>query len=152
MSNGINFREINTENLEAVLTLEVTDNQKKYYTRSNAHSIAEGHYPPDDDPVWMRAIYAEDTPVGFIMMSEAPDQGEFYLWRIMIDAQYQSKGYAEQAIKLLVKRLQESPNAKTLITSHLKDNGHAGIFFEKQGFLYTGETLGESDRLMEMGL
>ncbi len=152
MSMTISFREIDSENLEDVLNLDVTNNQKEFYTRTNAQSIAEGHYPPDDDPVWIRAIYSGDTPVGFIMTSEAPDQGEYYLWRIMIGAQFQSKGYAEQALKLLIKRLQDAPNARALITSHLEENRYAGKFFEKQGFSYTGEILGESDRLMEINL
>ena len=147
---SVSLREITSENLKSVLSLDVAENQKRNYPRSNAHSIAEGHYPADDDPVWIRAIYADETPVGFLMTSEAPDQGVYFLWRLMIDAQFQSKGYAGRGVEILVERIRATPNAKSLITSHLKDNDHAGRFFEKLGFSYTDEMLGELDRLMKM--
>ena len=60
----------------------------------NPSSVLVPSYPPDDDPVWMRAIYAGDTPVGFLMTSEAPDRGDYFLWRLMIDARFQGDGDA----------------------------------------------------------
>ena len=150
MSLTISLREISNENLGRVLGLEVTEDQKKVYPRSNAYSISEGHYPPDDDPVWIRAIYAGDNPVGFLMTSEAPDQGEYFLWRLMIGAQYQGKGYGLKAVELLIERIVNTPNAKTLIASHLTGDGDAGSFYRRLGFEYTGEMLGDDDRVMEI--
>ena len=57
-SSRVSLREITSDNLRAVLGLSVTDQQNAVYPRSNAWSIAEGHYPSDDDLVWIRAIYA----------------------------------------------------------------------------------------------
>ena len=54
----VTLREITSENLHAILDLSVADHQLEAYPRSNAYSIAEAHYPADDDPVWLRAIYA----------------------------------------------------------------------------------------------
>ena len=130
----------------------LTDEQKKVYPRSNAYSIAEGHYPADDDQVWMRAIYAGETPVGFLMTSEAPDQGEYFLWRLMIDAKHQGKGYGRRAVVLLIERIKGSENAKALLTSHLQTDGNAGAFYQKLGFVYTGEILDGCDLLMKMDL
>jgi diamine N-acetyltransferase len=150
MNTNVSLREISHESLESILTLEVSEDQKALYPRSNAHSIAEAQYPADDDPVWIRAIYADENPVGFLMTSEAPDRGEYFLWRIMIDAKYQSKGYAAQAVEKLIQRIKATPNGSLLVTSHVEANDQAGRFFEKMGFAYTGETLGKSDRLMSM--
>ena len=152
MSQNVSLRTINHENLESILALEVSASQKAIYPRSNAYSIAEAHYPADDDPVWIRGIYAGDIPVGFLMTSEAPDVGEYFLWRLMIDARYQSKGYALQAVETLIQRIRDTPNGRLLITSHLRENDHAGRFFRKIGFSYTGETLGDSDRLMHLNI
>ncbi len=77
-SDQVSLRRITGENLKSILALSVSDEQKKVYPRSNAYSIAEGHHPPDDDPVWMRAIYAGEVPVGFLMTSEVPARGESY--------------------------------------------------------------------------
>ena len=67
----VSLREITGRNLRAVLALRVTEGQRKVYSRSNAYSIAEGHYPPDDDPVWIRAIYAGEIPVGLRIADRA---------------------------------------------------------------------------------
>jgi diamine N-acetyltransferase len=146
----VSLREITSENIKEVLALSVADEQKKFYPRSNGYSIAEGHYPVDEDPVWMRAIYAGEVPVGFIMTSEAPDRGEYFLWRLMIDAQHQGRGYGSRAIELLIERMEASGNAEALITSHLLDNDAAGAFYQNRGFIYTGEIVDGVDRVMRM--
>ena len=146
----VSLREITGKNIKAILALRASEEQEKVYPRSNAHSIAEGHYPADDDPVWMRAIYAREIPVGFLMTSEAPDQGEYFLWRLMVDAKHQGKGYGSRAVELLIERIKDTGNAKVLMTSHLKNDGDAGSFYEKLGFVHTGEILDGCDHLMRM--
>ena len=148
----VSLREITSENLKAVLSLRVTDAQREAYPRSNAYSLAEGHHPPDDDPVWMRAVYAGDVPVGFLMTSEAPERGEYFLWRLMIDADHQGNGYGSRAVELLIGRIKASPKAKLLMTSHLKGDADAGTFYRKLGFEYTGEMLRGQDHLMRKDL
>jgi diamine N-acetyltransferase len=149
-SQQVSLRPVTSENLKAVLALSVTEQQQKVYPRSNAYSIAEAHYPPDDDPVWLRAVYAGEIPVGFIMTSEVPERGEYFLWRLMIDAKHQGKGYGARAVGLLQERIKSTPNGRVLVTSHLVGDGDAGAFYRKLGFEYTGETLDGRDRVMSM--
>ncbi len=92
-SKPVSLREITGQNIRAFLALKVSKDQEKVYPRSNGYSIAEGHYPADDDPVWMRAIYAGQEPVGFLMTSEAPSIGEYGIWRIMVAEKHQGRGY-----------------------------------------------------------
>lgn len=146
----VTLREITPENIRAVLGLSVGPEQRSVYPRSNGYSIAEGHYPDDDDPVWMRVIYANETPVGFLMTSEAPDRGEYFVWRLMVDAEHQGKGYGSRAMKLLIERIRASGNARRLLTSHLKGEGDAGGFYQKLGFVYTGEVIDGIDYVMEI--
>ena len=147
---AVSLREITPENIRAVLGLEVAPEQKSVYPRSNGYSIAEGHYPTDDDPVWMRVIYANETPVGFLMTSEARDRGEYFLWRLMVDAEHQGRGYGSGAVKLLIERIKATGNARMLLTSHLKGDGNASGFYEKLGFVYTGEVIGGIDYVMKI--
>lgn len=146
----VSLRKLSRRNIKAVLALKVTQEQEKVYPRSNGDSIAEGHYPADDDPVWMRAIYAGEEAVGFLMTSEAPAAGEYFLWRLMIDATHQGKGYGFRAVTLLVERIQQSGDGKVLLTSHLTGDGDAGKFYQKLGFEYTGELLGGVEPMMKM--
>ena len=141
----VTLREITSENLNATLDLSVADHQLEAYPRSNAYSIAEAHYPADDDLVWLRAIYAGETPVGFMMTSEEPDQGRYFLWRLMIDRRFQGSGYGRRAVQLLIERIRQTDNPTTLITSHLQQDANAGRFYERLGFAYTGDLVGEDD-------
>ncbi len=59
----------------------------------------------------------------------------------MIDAKHQGQGYGARAVELLIGRIKDSGNAKELLTSHIKNDGNAGPFYEKLGFVYTGEML-----------
>ena len=88
--------------------------------------------------------------MGFIMTSEIPEQGEYFLWRLMIDAKHQGKGYGARAVRLLIERIKSTPNGKVLVTSHLAGDGDAGQFYRKLGFEYTGEILGGRDRVMSI--
>jgi len=38
------------------------------------------------------------------------------------------------------------------VTSHLKNDADAGIFYQKVGFEYTGEILNGYDHIMKIGL
>jgi diamine N-acetyltransferase len=146
----VTLREITGDNLKAVLGLSVAEEQKQVYPRSNAYSIAEALYPPDEDPVWFRAVYAGETPVGFIMTSEVPERGEYFLWRLMIDARHQGKGYGSRAVEALIERIKSNPKAKELVTSYWESNDDAGVFYRRMGFEYTGEVLRGCDRVMRM--
>ena len=137
----VTLKAITYENLHAVLDLSVADRQRETYPHSNAHSIAEAHYPADDDAVWLKAIYAGETPVGLILTSEAQDKGEYFLWRLMIDQRFQGHGYGRSAVQLLIERIRRTDNPKVLITSHLQANSQAGHFYEQLGFEYTGELI-----------
>ena len=63
----ISLREITRETLRDVLRLKVAPEQEKFVA-TNAVSIAQAHFYPET--AWFRAIYADDTPVGFVMIEE----------------------------------------------------------------------------------
>ena len=64
------------------------------------------------------------------MTSEDPQKGVYFLWRLMIGANHQGKGYGSRTVELLIERIQASGNAKELLTSHLAEDGEAGRFYE----------------------
>lgn len=146
----ITLEEITHKNIYAVLALSVSETQQAYYPQSNSHSIAEGMFPADNDPVWMRAICEDGNPVGFMMTSEIPEQGEYFLWRMMIDQHSQGRGVGVQAMNLLIKRVINNGNPQALSLSHLKNNLAAGRFYSSLGFAYTGEALGQDDLIMKL--
>jgi diamine N-acetyltransferase len=108
---------------------------------SNAVSIAQAYF--DRDSAWFRAIYAAETPVGFLMLWDAPQQAEYFLWRFMLDAQFQRHGFGQRAIKLILEHVRSRPRATELAVSCVLGDGSPRAFYERVGFVSTGEMDGE---------
>lgn len=132
----VSLREVTRENLRDVLKLEVAEAQNKFVA-ANTVSIAQAHFYPER--AWFRAIYADETAVGFLMLSDEPRKPEYFLWRLMIGTDYQGLGFGAQAIKLLVAYVKTRPQATELFTSYVPGEGSPGAFYHKQGFVDTGE-------------
>ncbi len=130
----VSLREITQQTVNEVLNLRVTKAQERFVA-SNAVSIAQAHFSPQ---AWFRAVYAGESPVGFLMLSMQPEQGEYFLWRFMIDAQHQGRGYGRQALELLIRHVQGQPNATELTLSHVPGAGSPEGFYRKLGFAHTG--------------
>jgi diamine N-acetyltransferase len=134
---SVHLREVTQETLYAILSLHVSDEQRQFVA-TNASSIAEAHYFPE---AWFRAIYAGDTPVGFVMLSVKPETAEYYLWRYMIDARYQGRGYGREALRQIIEYVKTLPNARVLTLSYHKAEGSPEGFYRKLGFEPTGEMM-----------
>jgi diamine N-acetyltransferase len=124
------LREITKDTLYAVCRLQVAAEQREYVA-DNAFSIAQAHFEPK---AWFRAIYADETPVGFVMLSDDPDLPEYFLWRLMIDAAYQGNGFGRRAIALLVEHVRTRPAARELLVSYHPGPHSPREFYLKQGF------------------
>ncbi len=131
----VSLREITRETVGAVCALEVAPEQTEFVA-SNAHSIAEAHFQPK---AWFRAVYAGEEPVGFVMLYDDPGAGRYFLWRFMIAAEHQGKGYGKAALDLLVEYVRTRPNATELQCSYLPGDGGPGRFYANYGFVETGE-------------
>ncbi len=133
---NITLREITKENLGSILQLKVAPHQEEFVA-SNAKSLAQAHFEPELP--WFRAIYAGDVPVGFLMLEYNTEEQFYFLWRLMIDEGYQKRGYGRQALELLFAHVKTLPNSDALYTSCVPAAGGPGPFYEKMGFVYTGE-------------
>ncbi|MHA2313777.1 MAG: GNAT family N-acetyltransferase [Candidatus Hermodarchaeia archaeon] len=143
----INLQEITRDNVKQVMDLKVKPEQEKFIA-SNARSIAEGSTRKD---AWYRAIYHNDKLVGFCMISDIPKKVEYYLWRFMIDQQYQRMGYGRQAMEILVEHVKTRPKAKVFYTSCKKGKEGPEDFYLKMGFRHTGKEA-NGEYLLKMDL
>jgi len=148
MSNTqVTLREITEDTLRPILKLEVAENQKSFVA-PNAVSIAQAHFSKN---AWFRAIYADETPVGFVMVYIDEEKPEFFLWRYMIGAEHQRKGYGFQALSQVIEFVKTLSNASELFTSYVPGEGCPGPFYHKLGFEETGEW-DEGEAVMKLKL
>ncbi len=132
----VTLREVTAETVRAITRLTVTAEQERFVA-SNAISIAEAHFNPEH--AWFNAIYAGETPVGFVMLYDDPDTPTYFLWRFMIDQRYQGRGYGTRALRLLVEHVRSRPDAAVLGVSYVPGDGSPESFYTKFGFEETGD-------------
>jgi diamine N-acetyltransferase len=131
----VTLREITAETVRAICALEVAPAQRGLVA-PNAVSIAQAHFEPK---AWFRAVYAGETPVGFVMLHDDPEAEEYFLWRFMIAAEHQRKGYGRRALDLLVAYVRGRPGARALGSSFVPGDDGPGEFYRRYGFVETGE-------------
>ncbi len=132
----VTLREVTKDSLIHTLRLRVRADQA-HFVAPNTVSIAQAYFEREN--AWFRAIYADETPVGFLMLDDNPDKGDYFLWRFMIDAAHQGKGYGAQAIHRLVEHVRTRPNADSLGVSYVPGEGSPEGFYRRLGFQPTGE-------------
>lgn len=108
---ALTFREVTEDNWRAVAKLGLKEGQTGNLA-ANVWSLAEAAYSED---AWVRAIYADDTLVGMLMMAIWDPTEAYYIWRFMIDGKYQSLGYGRRGVEFAKQHIrQHNPNAKQL--------------------------------------
>jgi diamine N-acetyltransferase len=139
----VSLREITEDNRAAVEALAVTEEQAQYVA-SVAESLVEAAQLPDAKP-WYRAVYADDEPVGFVMISDGitvdnPEYvGPYYLWQLLVDHRFQGRGYGTATLDLVVEHIRKRPDARVLLVSHVVGPTSPVTFYQQYGFRLTGE-------------
>ena len=149
----VSFRPINESNREAVEALEVSPDQQQFVSNA-ADSIREAAREPDGRALYW-AIYADETPVGFVMISDdvgGPDYLPHYLWKLFIDGRYQERGFGTAALDLVVEYFRGRPGVEVLRTSAGQGNGSPIGFYERYGFEQTGEIVFDNEVLLQLNL
>lgn len=121
---------------------------RKNFVATNAVSLAQAHFHKH---AWFRAIVAGKAPIGFLMIVDDAETPEYFLWRFMIAAPYQGRGYGRQAIQRLAEYVRTRPGARELLVSCGEGEGSPKEFYMKQGFVPTGAVLDE-ETVLRMAL
>jgi diamine N-acetyltransferase len=151
----ISFRAIDESNREAVEALDVSPEQQRFVSNA-ADSIREAAAEPDGRAIYW-AIYADETPVGFAMITDevAPGStGYFpqYLWKLFIDERYQGQGFGTAALDLVVEYFRGRPGVEVMRTSAGQGTGSPIGFYERYGFEQTGEIVFDNEVLLQLNL
>lgn len=138
----IHFMRITATTMNQICSLSETLSPAQRKTvADNVRSIAQAHFSPS---VWMRAIYADETPIGFIMTHTGSDYEDgidcpgVFLWRLMIAGPYQGRDFGKRAVEKLIQHL-KAMGIPLLYTSCGQGEGSPEGFYRKLGFTPTGD-------------
>lgn len=130
----INLRTITRENYLDLIALRVTPEQEQYVA-SNLYTIAQMQFKKEKIAL---GIYNDDVPIGLI----AYDLGDYDIWRLMIDKNYQGNGYARRAMQMVLGIFRNHGKLREARTSVVPENSNARSLYESLGFQPNGETIG----------
>ncbi len=140
---NISLQEITEDTLSDILSLEVNEAQQHLIT-SNAKSIAQAHFSRYS---WMRAVYAGEVAVGFILLYLEPNKPRYEIWRFMIDKDYQGLGYGRIAMELVIEFVKDLPGSTEINLCYVPEKGNSSGFFKKLGFVDSGEFHGNEKEM-----
>lgn len=149
----LRFEEVTEQNVWDILALSVSSNQMSFVA-SNAVSLTEAYLTLSKGGyVFPFGLYDETQLVGFIMLGYgkcwhgAPEiaEGNYNLWRLMIDERYQGNGYGKIAVKLVIDFVKTCPcgKANEIWLSYEPENDVARNLYAQCGFKETGKKDGE---------
>jgi diamine N-acetyltransferase len=156
MSEGlarVALRPITPDNRPAVEDLRVRPEQENFVD-GVSRSLTEAATKPRAQP-WYRGIFAGEVPVGFVMLADGVAAGNedipwrYYLWRFLIDARFQGRGYGRAALDEVVAYLRTKPDADLLVTSVVPGDGSPLDFYLKYGFRATGQMF-DREQVLEL--
>lgn len=86
-----------------------------------------------------RAIYDNETLIGFTSHGFRKEHGRYELISMMLGHQFHGKGYGKPIVQAIVNEMVEKYNCKEIFLSVIHDNERAIRVYEKVGFRPTGE-------------
>ena len=147
---AVNFsvRPVDASNVDAVLKLSVAAGQKSFVATPE-RSLAQVAYEPAGRAL---ALFDGEEAVGMMLLYDArldkkkPAQ-QLYVWRFMVDARHQRRGLGRLAITWIIEEARRW-GVQEVGLSHVMLPGHAGPFYEKLGFTYTGEVVDGEHKML----
>jgi diamine N-acetyltransferase len=135
----VSLRPITDANRDAVEALAVAPDQRQFVSGVRASILEAADHPDAHALYW--AIYAEEAPVGFVMIAdevESPDYIAHFLWKLLIDERHQRRGFGAATLDLIVEYFR-GRGVDAMWTSAGQGEGSPITFYERYGFERTGD-------------
>lgn len=144
------IRLVSEANRIEILNLRVAEDQRGFI-ETIEECLAEAEQWKEFRPV---GLYVNNVPIGFAMYGSLKDsQGGNNLWidRMLIDEQFQSKGFGRMFMKLLIERVLKEYGEQPIYLSVYNDNLGAVHLYETLGFVFIGEFDTAGEEIMRKG-
>lgn len=132
----LHLKSITKDNWLKAISLRVRKDQEEFIA-SNAISLAQLNFLEN---FHAKGIYQDDNMIGFTLYGIDEEDGEYWIYRLMVDHRFQGKGYGKEAIKLVMEdiRNRKEEHHQTITLSYEPTNEHAKRVYEKMGFQEVG--------------
>ncbi|MDT2830600.1 GNAT family N-acetyltransferase [Vagococcus carniphilus] len=150
----ISLQPVTEENLDDIISLDVSLDQKEFMQATNIRCIADVYVlNAEGMPAIPLGIYDDNQLVGFLMYTydildhesfegkEIYQQKSYFIWHIMIDQQHQGKGLGKLAFHKIIEEIKTLP---------LGDSSYIALFYHQDNL--TAKSLYTSFNFLETGI
>ncbi len=147
----LRLEKINGKNVWDILKLRVKEEQMSFVAGNDISIIEAYTMITGSGHAFPFGIYDDEQPVGFMMIGYGTDDywedapaiaaGNYNLWRLMIDKDYQHRGYGREAMRLALDFIGTEPcgKAEYCWLSYEPENAVARKLYGSFGFVETGD-------------
>ena len=124
---SVELRAVTKENWVQCIKLKLAPEQESFVA-PNVDSIAESKFESHYEP---RAIYSNNELVGFLMYCpeiETDEKDLYWLFRFMVDLEYQKQGIGKAALKLAIEEISKNQCTKINILYSPKNTVAAKLY------------------------
>jgi diamine N-acetyltransferase len=75
-----------------------------------------------------------------------------YLWKLLIDERHQRRGLGTATLDLIVEHFRTRPGVEVMWTSAGQGDGSPTPFYERYGFVQTGDVVFDDEVLLRLSL
>lgn len=149
----VHLRPLTDENRAALEALRLAPGQERF-VNPVSEALAEADEEPGGRAIQF-GLYDGDTVVGFVMVSdevEGPGYIAQYLWKLLIDERHQRRRYGTAALDLVADYFRARPGVEVMWTSAGQGDGSPIPFYERYGFVRTGDIVFDDEVLLRLDL
>lgn len=122
---------ITKANWETAAKLTVREDQKDFVA-ANIWTIAESRFFP---AIQLRGIMASGEMVGFLAYGKDADDGNYWLYRFMIDQRHQGKGHGRAGLLAVIEEWKADPDIPRVTLGYEPANLVAERLYLSVGFV-----------------
>jgi diamine N-acetyltransferase len=128
----ITLEPVTVDNWKACIALSVHESQLDFVP-TNLYSIAEAQFYPEARPL---AIYNESgTLIGFTLYGRDVITQKWKVFRLMIDAAHQGRGYGCEAMRQIIAEIARQPAGDEILICYHDANEAARRLYARLGFV-----------------
>lgn len=135
MMKEVYFKDIDHSNESAVKNIRLKPGQERFIETVD-ECLKEAERYNEWHPV---AIYFKEDAIGFAMYGSFGPNKDTWIDRIMIDQEYQGKGFGKTAMVKLIDKVSKEYGIRVIYLSIIEENTIAHRLYKSLGFVYTNE-------------
>ncbi|HFI0448953.1 TPA: GNAT family N-acetyltransferase [Streptococcus suis] len=128
---------VNKENFDEVLQVQLAP-QDQRRVASVEYSLAQTWLFKDSGTILPYAVVSGRKVIGFAMLSIEPNDNSYYLWRLLIDKDFQNRGFGKEVIRQVIGKAKADPLCHMISIHYVIGNHKMRYILEKFGFQSVG--------------